>query len=182
MPVGPSAVPRPSRLGRKCSVTRLISCRSQSRTTHGGEQSAWRGSGGQGEFRGGTRNGRRTDLAEPLRAPSLSSPPRGHRLSSPHRALVAASGRRPFVGSETSRSSYRPLSYLPLSPRPLARSLAPRASAVSHSRTRISLDLLNTAMTALQTPSIFSYSYLLTRKKRLRKFWLPHNVETFSLS
>ena len=96
-------------------------------------------------------------------------------LSSPHRALVVAGGRRPFVGSETSRSSYRPLSYLTLSTRSLA-------SAVSRRRTRISLDLLNTAMTALPTPSIFSHSYLRTRKKRLRKFWLPDNVETFSRS
>ena len=76
-------------------------------------------------------------------------------IASPRRALVAAGGDL----SSAVKPLVNHIALSLISPSRLARSLPSRASAVSRSRTRISLDLLNTAMTALPNPSIFLHSY-----------------------
>ena len=108
--------------------------------------------------------------------------PHGTALHCP--AVVAAAAAAATFRRQRNLSliiSPSPLSHLPLSSHP---SFLPSASAVSRRRTRISLDLLNTAMTALPTPSIVSHSYFTLPRKGLRKFgsWTMHILENLHLS
>ena len=92
-----------------------------------------------------------------------------------------SSAAKPVVNHTALSSFTSPPSLLSLSSHP---SFLPSASAVSRRRTRISLDLLNTAMTALPTPSIVSHSYFTLPRKGLRKFgsWTMHILENLHLS